>query len=157
MKKQERMAGMTVVEILLGMMLSLMVLLVSSNLMAAIFYSDTRNKQAEILEQVKNDLLAEFSTQIKWAEEISYSEGRLTMDGVEYVLSEGRIKRNDDLITPQSVVIEDFRIKNYSADEGLSSLEISVGMRHKVISSVHDTLKIVVSQRRMQLGGSDEE
>lgn len=146
---------MTAIEMLVVLTISVVVFWVSANVVTSLFYSDNRNKQEQLLDQTKSQLELELGDKVRWAESVSYWEDGMKIDGVTYQLKEGRIKKGGEAITPGAVTIEFFKIGNLSKNESLVSLEIKVGMRHKTISSVHDSLRMVVSQRKVMIGGED--
>jgi hypothetical protein len=149
--RNKNMQGLTLVEILIGLVMSTMIFLVATNLMVFLFFTDTKSKQIQMVEQAKDDLLSEFVVRVRWAEEIDFGSGYLDLDGVRYQLRDGRIYRGDDPLTPGYLVVDGFDVANYSADEDYKSLEIKVSMSYKTRSSLRDFMRVVVSQRKLEV------
>jgi len=146
-KKMQR--GMTILEILLGMMVSMMIFLMATNFIVSVFRFDTKEKGQEAMEQVKDELQAELATKVRWAAEIEVMNDRLVVDGVEYRVDGGRFMRGGEVLTPRAVSVESFEINDYSTVDGLGSVEIVLGLRHSDLTTVRDTMRLVLSQRRV--------
>ena len=63
--------GFSLIELLAGISLTGMIFLGSTSLMFALFNSNSRVKQLDILEQTKNDLQVELSNQVRWAKTVN--------------------------------------------------------------------------------------
>lgn len=143
--------GLTIIEILIGMTVSVIILMVSTSMMANIFYIDTKSKQSEILSQVKNDLQSEITVGVRWAETLSFSDNELVVDSNVYSLNDGLIEKNGEAITPSSVYIEELEVNDFSTMSQQKSLRVNIAMRHRDFTSVSDSLEVVVSQRKMEI------
>jgi len=143
--------GLTIIEILIGMTVSVIILMVSTSMMANIFYIDTKSKQSEILSQVKNDLQSEITVGVRWAETLSFSDNELVVDSNVYSLNGGLIEKNGEAITPSSVYIEELEVNDFSTMSQQKSLRVNIAMRHRDFTSVSDSLEVVVSQRKMEI------
>ncbi len=143
--------GLTIVEMIIGMTISVIILMISTSMMVNIFYKDTKSKQSEILSQVKNDLQSEITVGVRWAETLSFSDNELVVDNSIYRLNDGVIEKNGEAITPSSVYIEEFEIDDFSTTLQQKSLRVNIAMRHRDFSSVSDSLEVVVSQRKMEI------
>lgn len=116
--------GFTLIEILVGLSVSAAIFVVATTLVVNIFSSSVKGKQVEALAQVKNDLQAEFSNNVRWADNISYLGGQFQVDELKYNLRDGKIYRDDLPLTPAEVEITKFEISKYegqSADSGVGS------------------------------------
>lgn len=152
MQKKHNQQGLTLIELLIGMTMSAMIFLVSSSLMASLFFSDTKSKHKEILEQAKNDIQSELSNQIRWGQTIAVTPNQLTIDGATYQITNERLYKNGDPLTPSDVVIDNFKVEDYSTLPYLASLRVEVELHHKTNTSAHDTLTLVASQRKLEFG-----
>jgi type II secretory pathway pseudopilin PulG len=148
--------GITLIEILIGITVSSIIFIVSSSLVASLFYAETRSKDSEALEQTKNDLQSEFYEKIKWGENINVLSDRLIVDDVEYSLSGGRLLKDGSALTAQKVNVQSFSIKDYSLSPDEVSLEITFELENKEKSSTKDSLKIIISQRKLEFTDSND-
>jgi prepilin-type N-terminal cleavage/methylation domain-containing protein len=148
--------GLTLIELLIGITISSLIFLVSTSLVAALFSTNTKQKYQESLEQVKNDLTSEFSTNVRWGKSIKVASNELTVDDIKYTLRDSRIYKGSNPLTPADVDIERFEIKNYSTTATEVSIEIDISMQHKTYNSAQDVLKIVVSQRKHELSEDEK-
>lgn len=153
--KKKVSGGMTMIEMLIVLTISVVVFWVSTSMVTGLFYSDERSKQEQLLDRAKDQLEQEFGERVRWAKEIEDREDGVKLDGVNYQLRGGRIMKEGKAITPDRVVVEAFEIENLSTDSHYQSLEIKVEMRDKMISSVHDSMRMVVSQRKTAIGGEN--
>lgn len=107
--------GFTLVEILVGLAVSAAIFVVATTLVVNIFSSSVKGRQNEMLEQVKNDLSAEFGNSVRWADSISYVSGVFQIDTVGYRLEDGRIYRGTQALTPEEVEITNFAITKFES------------------------------------------
>jgi len=151
MKIQKHSQGFTLVELLLGITISVMIFLTATSVLSLLFRSDVKTKRIDELEQAKNDLSAEFSNKIRWASNITYTNGAnatLSIDESEYTLSNERVLKGDQPLTPASVAVKKLQVTNYSNNPLIKSLEIVVEMESKNNSSVKQSVRIIASQRK---------
>ncbi len=142
--------GMTLIEILVGLAISVAILLVASSLIVNLLSLDRRNEEEQLMEQIKNDLHFELSTNIKWAKDVQLGINSITLDGTTYTLDQGRIYKNDTPITPESVTVDSFEFYDRSVSPDFVSLEITVSLKHKY-TTISDSLRFVVSQRKTEI------
>jgi prepilin-type N-terminal cleavage/methylation domain-containing protein len=121
-------SGFTFIEILVGLSISAAIFLVATSLVVNLFTSTTKSKQTQVLEQVKNDLQAEFSNTVRWADSIAYIKNQLIIDTVGYKLKDGRIFKNDVAITPEDVKITSFDVAKYAASTGSANISSGTGL-----------------------------
>lgn len=142
--------GFTLIELLVGVLISVMIFMTAGSVIALLFRTDIRTKNTELLEQTKSDLQGELSSKIRWAQAISFTKDpdTLTVDGIVYSLSNGRILKDGDPLTSQNVTIKQLDIADYSRDADIASLEILIEMENSTTTTARDTLKLVVSQRK---------
>jgi prepilin-type N-terminal cleavage/methylation domain-containing protein len=141
----------TLIEFLVAMGVASMVFLLTSSVLMTIISANAKSAKNEAFEQAKNDLGAELTGVIKWASEVNLVNDDILVDGNLYHYESGRIYKNDVAITPGNVLINDFEVENYSTDPNLKSLAIFIQMTHKADILASDTLKIVVSQRKLEV------
>ena len=138
-------SGFTFIEILVGLSISAAIFIVATSLVVNIFTSTTKSRQTQVLEQVKNDLQAEFSNTVRWADTISYINDELLIDTVDYRLDDGRIYKDDVVITPADVEITAFEVAKYSAQEGAQSGASGTGLTGQYFDNENFT-NLVFSQ-----------
>ena len=141
--------GMTLIEVMIALTVSVIIFLISTNILVTLFYTDTKNKNVQSLEQVKNDLQSEFSNGIRWGKTIQIGgTSGVVIDGSVYILADSQIFKDGKSITSTEVKIKSFEVKNRSLNSDEVSLEIVVEMEHATLTSVEDTMRLVVSQRK---------
>lgn len=140
--------GFTLIELLLGVTISVLIFLAAGSVMALLFKTDVKTKRLESLEQTKNDLHSEFTTSIKWGGSIAFTNGELQVDVNTFKLLDGRIYKNNDPLTSSDISITKFAVENYSNTSDVKSYEITVDMENKNFSTIKDSMKTVVSQRK---------
>jgi prepilin-type N-terminal cleavage/methylation domain-containing protein len=143
--------GFTLIELLIGITVSAMVFMLAGSIVSLLFRTDVKGQRSESFEQTKNDIVAEITNAVRWAEVVNVTTtdlGTITADGVEYTIQDGRLLKNNDPITGMSVIITKFKIRNRSEDPLLKSLDIQVEMESRQTATSHDTLNFVVSQRK---------
>ncbi len=153
-KKRSR--GVTLVELVIAIITSSMVFLAVSNTINILFSSNSRVLQLDVVEQTKNDLIAELTTSIKWASVIKLPSeddpNHIIVDDTIYRLdnSDGRMYKNNVALTPQNVTITKFSAEDLSVTDGDNdpkSYAITFEMVHKQFPAITDHIRIVVSQR----------
>jgi prepilin-type N-terminal cleavage/methylation domain-containing protein len=140
--------GFTLIELVIAISLSSVIFILAGSMMAFMINSNSKNLRQESFEQVKNDLVMEFSNALKWGTEINFATGEITADGKEYKLADGKIYKNGESLTGAGVVIDSFDITNYSGSPGIVSLLIEVKMHNANFPLSTDTMEMVVSQRK---------
>lgn len=104
-------SGFTLIEILIALGLTSAIFIIATSLVVNIFTSNTKSRHTEALAQVKNDLQAEFSNSVRWADNISYVGGSLQIDSVVYRLENGVLMKNGVPITPAEIEITSFKVQ----------------------------------------------
>ena len=122
--------GLTLIELLIGLTLSVSIFLIATSLMVNILGSNLKSKQAQTLEQVKNDFQAETSNSVRWANSLSFVNGVFEVDGDKYYLNydDGRIYKNDIPITPSDVEVDSFDVARYSTPVEVQDLGAGTGL-----------------------------
>lgn len=143
--------GLTLIEMMIAISLSSLIFLLVSSLMMMVINSNTRSKNREDFEQVKNDLQAEFTNRIRWGEVVQAAGNILTIDGVIYTLDTGKLMKDGEVISPKNVTITSFEVKNLSTDPQLASLELKIGLESATSTVQKDSMRLVVSQRQTSL------
>jgi prepilin-type N-terminal cleavage/methylation domain-containing protein len=115
--------GFTFIEILVGLSVSAAIFMVATSLVVNLFSSTTKGRQTQALEQVKNDLQAEFGNSVRWADSISYIGGELSVDAQKYYIKDGKIYKNLEALTPEDIEVTKFEVSKYLAqDKGSGSV-----------------------------------
>jgi type II secretory pathway pseudopilin PulG len=144
MSKRRLQKGLTLIELLLGMVMATIIFVVVASLMVSLMGSNLESRVEQILEQTKNDLQTEFINYVRWADTITTNPGELTVNGANYrLMPDERIHKNGNPITSNSVEIKNFDVQRH-AD---GSLEITVDMQHEGKSDIKDVLRVVISPR----------
>lgn len=162
MKKQTGKRGMTLVELIVSIAIAGIIMTGISSLIMTLFVSNNRNKQLEAIEQNKYRLQTQISESVKWAKTINISPGMLTLTSVDnhgvpvttiYKLENKFIYKDGQPLTGSDVEITNFDITDNSANPaaGITGLTIDVKLRHKLLTSLTGRLKIVTSQRKMEI------
>ncbi len=107
-------SGFSLIELLIGLSVSVAIFIVATSLMINVFSSTTKSRQHELLYQVKNDLQNEFSNSVRWAGTISSIGGNFKVDDTTYVLKDGRIFKDESPITPEAVEITSFEVLRHT-------------------------------------------
>lgn len=103
----------SLIEILIGLAVSAAIFVVVTTLVVNIFSSSAKGRQNEMLEQVKNDLSAEFGNSVRWADSISYVSGVLQIDSINYRLKDGRLFKDAQALTPEAIEITNFAVTEF--------------------------------------------
>lgn len=140
--------GFTLIELLVGITVSAIIFLTAGSLIALLFRTDVRTKRVENFEQAKNDLQAGLTNSVRWAQEVSFTESTLTTDGTEYKLSNSRLMKDNQPLTPQNIKVKSFKIEDFSNNDELKSLAIQIEMESTQTATSQDSMKLVVSQRK---------
>ncbi len=143
--------GFTLMEMLLAVGLASVVFGLAGSLTAFIMERNTRDLKQEELEQAKNDLTVELSNAVRWAKDVEVLSDGVMVDGVSYILDDGKVRKAGEAVTSDDVVINRFEVKNYSATSRRVSLEISVEVSSARSSIYNDSMRIVVSQRQTEV------
>lgn len=138
-------------ELLIGVTISILIFMAASSVIITMLFSNTKIKNIQSLEQVKNDVATSISTSIKWATTIDVAADSIVVDGVGYSLVDGRIVKGTAPITPSDVVVTSFEVKDRSATPDIVGVEISMDLHSRTRSSIHDTLLLAVSQRKTEI------
>ncbi len=140
--------GFTLIELLIALGISSIIFVVVSTVLASIMTANMKSRRMESFEQVKNSLAAEITGSVKWSETVNFTENSLAANERVYSLESGRIWKNGEPITPESVKINSFTISNYSTLIGLVGLEVNIEMEDANNALLKDSLKVVISQRK---------
>lgn len=144
MSKIQIQKGLTLIELLLGMVMATAIFVVVTSLIVSLMGSNLNSRVEQILEQTKNDLQTEFINHVRWADTITTNPGELGVNGITYRLRpDRRIYKNGDPITSSNVEVESFNVQKH-ADQ---SLEITVDIQHKGKKDIKDILRVVISPR----------
>lgn len=146
--------GFTLIELLIGVTVSALIFLTAGSMINLLFRTDVKSQRVENLEQAKNDILVQLSNSLRWASSITFSSGdsaQIVADNETFSLSEGKILRNGEPITPNNVKITKFKATNYSSNPALLSLEIQVDLESSTTATSKDSMNIVISQRQTVL------
>jgi hypothetical protein len=143
--------GITLIELLIGITLSAAIFVVATSLIASIFTTDTKGRNLQAIAQVKDNIQAELSESVRWGNVILVSPNELTVDSSIYNLRQGRIYKDNNPLTPESVEIKSFTINDLSANSQYKSLQINVELAYKATVDQTDSFAVVVSQRRTQI------
>ena len=141
-------SGFTLIELLIGIVLSSMVFIVALSLIVSVMNYSSKSKYNQKLEQTKNDLTVDLSTNVKWADKISISGSGNSFtvnntDGVaNYALSGGTLTKNGKPLTSDQVSITDFEVKKHTG-----VLEIKIDMESKLRANLRDSLDLILSPR----------
>lgn len=143
--------GFTLMELLLALGMSALIFVVVSSLMVTILTTNTKSRRAEVFEQTKNDLVVEFINRVRWAETVSVEDLEtadvVLADADKYLISDGRLFRNDEAITPENIEITRFEVVDKSNIENRAGLDIRVSFRDRNFILLEDILNIQVAQR----------
>ncbi|MEK9200839.1 MAG: hypothetical protein AAB909_02580 [Patescibacteria group bacterium] len=141
--------GLSLLEILISVGLASTVFLIVSSMLITFYNSDSRSKRLEVFEKSKNDLILLLSNSVRWAEVVLISENDLIVDGHTFALrSDGRLYKDDDVLTPEGLRITKFEIQDYSGIPGYPSILVDISMEDKDNVLRMDTLKLIVSVRK---------
>lgn len=141
-------SGFTLVELLLGITISVLIFLTAGSVMATLYSSGTRTKQSQALEQTRNDLQLELLNAVRWSQNLSYTTNSITANESTYHVESERLYKNDVPLTSSEVIVKSFNITNYTASPPEASLEITTELGHRRFTTLNDVFKFVVSQRK---------
>lgn len=154
-QKQSFRQGFTLIEILVGTVLTGVISLGVVSIMMLLFTSSTRVKQQDAIEQTKYNLQGELSNSIRWATSVTvlpsgsgFSAEQADGTTVTYELQNNQLLKDSVVITPEDVEITTMSVTNKSLNSNLVSLAIDLSVRQKSFTTVQDTARIVVSQRK---------
>lgn len=114
MNKKHTARAFTLVEILVGLAVSAAIFVVATSLVVNIFSSSLKSRQSETLEQVKNDLSAELGNNVRWADTMTIGS-TLQIESTVYELSDGRIYKDGQPLTPLEVEITKFEVSKHES------------------------------------------
>ncbi len=150
-------SGFTLIELLVVIAISGMIFLSVSALLIALFASNTRITQLDLLQQAKNDLQAELSNAIRWSRSVTISGANDVLDvenadlshSVYQIDSNRRLAKNGVPLVGNDVAITSFSVRNLSVSPAYASLLllVSLNLQSSSFVAVHDTMNLVVSQR----------
>ncbi len=152
-------SGFSLLELLIGVVLSSMIFLAVTSLITVLLTSNSRSKQLDELEQTKNDLVQELSNTTRWGGDITLTDNaeqdslKIGPVGIEktYLIENGALTRNGIRITSDQVTVTKFNVDERSGVNSLSSLEIEIEMENKGFKAIKDNFRIVVSKRITQI------
>ncbi|QQS39036.1 hypothetical protein IPM62_00240 [Candidatus Woesebacteria bacterium] len=128
-KQHSHFEGITLIEVLIGVVVSTAIFIVASNLIVSLFGISTKQKKLETLEQSKNDVQLEIGNSVKWANEnVTFTGGVLGVDAVQYRVIDGRLYKGDDPLTSKDVIVENFQVTKYSSSLDPVELEAGIGL-----------------------------
>ncbi len=163
--------GLTLVELLIGILLTSMIFLAASSLVVTLFTSNTRTKQLDEVQQVKNDIFNELSNAIKWSATVTVdSVNKLKVvtfaddSGVshsytyEYDSTTQTLTKQVDTnpaasLHSNKVEVTDFEIMDRSVNPAAGaprSLDIFIGLRDAQQPTIVEAFRIVASQRSVE-------
>jgi len=115
--------------------------------MSSMLTANARNRRQEAFEQVKNDLTAELTNAVKWAEDVSYASDQITAGETVYRMDNGHVTRNGSALNSNEVRVTRFEVTEYGPGEDNLSLNIQIDLEDAMNNSVKDTIKIAASKR----------
>ncbi len=128
MKNKKLQRGLTLLEVLIGMTISVILFLFATNIMVVLFNSTNKDKRIQDIEQVKNDIQIDLSNKVKWAESVSFSSGMLTIDGDSYRVQDEGLYKNDVPLTPKSVKIKDMKVEKQTVSYAIKTPKNGTGL-----------------------------
>lgn len=158
------------VELLIGILLTSMIFLAASSLVVTLFTSNTRTKQLDEVQQVKNDLMNELSNAIKWSGTVEVMGNDLMVitftddlgnqttytyshDTINDILNKRVDSGPDEPIHSSGVKVSTFTIKDFSVTKTANSpksLEIFIELEDAQLTQIKDAFRIVASQRAVE-------
>ena len=160
MNKKSNIKGFTLIELIIGVLITTFIFLGASALILTLFGTSGRVQKSQSLDQAKNDIQVELTNNIKWAKILLIEPDSITADGVIYKFeSDGRLYKNGIPMTSGEIFLKNVYITDLSrtrvSGEELISLKVTLDLESKRSSNISDHLNLVVSQRRtkIEIGG----
>lgn len=141
----------TMIELLVAMGIASLVFLLVSTLLITMINSNSKSKNQEAFEQTKIDVGMEITNAVRWGKSVSVANNQIVVDGRTYSMDGGRVYKNENPISPQDVVVSNWRVKDLSTKTGLVSLVLTADLSRMDDIFSKDTLRIVVSQRQLEV------
>jgi prepilin-type N-terminal cleavage/methylation domain-containing protein len=149
MKKIDK--GFTLIELLVGIAVASMIFVVACSLVVSIINFSVKSSKSQVIEQVKNDIVANLSTDIRWANKINIGMGSDTLTikqdsgNVVYALTGSRLSKNGSPLTSR-----DIKVTNFSVDQKGGQLEVNIAMENSLNPSIKDSLDFIISPRNKE-------
>jgi len=156
MNKKINYQGFTLIELIIGVLITTFIFLGASALILTLFGTSGRVQKSQSLDQAKNDIQVELTNNIKWAKILMIGPDSITADGVIYKFeSDGRLYKNGIPMTSGEIFLKNVLVSDLSrtrvSGEELISLKVSLDLESKRSSNISDHLNLVVSQRRTRI------
>jgi len=121
-------AGFTLIELLIGLAMTAVVFLLTTQVVIALLGRTTKGSRVETLEQTKNDIQTDLNNSIKWAEKVDFVDGVLSVDDTNFELVDGAILKNGERLTSNDVRITSFEVFKRTESESASSGQDGIGL-----------------------------
>lgn len=141
----------TMIELLVAMGIASLVFLLVSTLLITMINSNSKSKNQEAFEQTKIDVGMEITNAVRWGKSVSVANDQILVDGKTYSMDGGRVYKNENPLSPQDVVVSNWRVRDLSTKPGLVSLVLSADLSRMDDVFSKDTLRIVISQRQLEV------
>lgn len=158
MKKNILQRGFTLLELLVGMVITGIIVMGVTSFMVLLFSSNLRLKQVDLLEQTKYDIQNDISNAARWAQTITiHSSGNgftvINTDGKStvYQFQNNQLLKNSVSIVPDDVSITQMSVTDNSGTPDLASLDIHLALEQRSFRAAQSTAHIVISQRRVNI------
>ena len=129
-RERNLVSGFTLIELLVGLAVMTAIFILASSLVIDILDKNLKSEKKQIIEQVKNDLQAEVSNSVRWANNISFIGGVFEVDDSKYHLdyTDNRLYKNGVPFTPMDVVISRFEVERFSSPVSTTELGNGTGL-----------------------------
>jgi len=156
MNKKSNIKGFTLIELIIGVLITTFIFLGASALILTLFGTSGRVQKSQSLDQAKNDIQVELTNNIKWAKILMIGPDSITADEIIYKFeSDGRLYKNGIPMTSGEIFLKNVYVTDLSrtrvSGEELISLKVTLDLESKRSSNISDHLNLVVSQRRTRI------
>jgi prepilin-type N-terminal cleavage/methylation domain-containing protein len=102
--------GFTLIEVLIGLSLSTAVFIIATNLVVTLLTSTNKARLLDEVSIARNDIETDISNNARFAENISFVNGILSLDNLNYKLDNGRLTKGGSPLTGENILVENFEV-----------------------------------------------
>ncbi len=108
MKKHTK--GFTLVEVLIGLSMSAAVFIIATNLIVTLLTSTNKARLLDDISIARNDIETDIGNNARFAENISFINGILSLDNLAYKIESGRLTKGASPLTAENISVENFEV-----------------------------------------------
>ncbi len=111
----KKLTGFTLIEVLVGLSLSAAVFIIATNLVVTLLNSTNKARLLDEVSIARNDIETDIGNNARFAENISFVQGVLSLDQLQYEVINGRLTKGGSPLTGENITIENFEVVKRSS------------------------------------------